>query len=138
MQSENNAVGWRGFVIGGASLALASVQAICAAVVAFSGLRVLLGMSSMIAATAAGPAQGFHRSALRVPMLWLAGILAVLNLALLWNEERLRRNPAAQWRIQPLTIRQRRARGIQLITSAASILLVILEIITHPWFHLEH
>ena len=71
-------------------------------------------------------------------MLWFAGLLAALNLLLLWNEERIRRNPAAQWRLQPLTSRQRRARRIQLVTSAATLLLILGEVLTHPWFHIEH
>jgi hypothetical protein len=89
----------RGILIGWASLALAAVQAICVAAVALSSVRVLLGMTSLLAAGAAGPAQGFHRNALRIPILAIAGTLAVLNLLLLWNENRIRRNPSAQWRI---------------------------------------
>ena len=128
----------RGILIGWASLALAAVQAICVAAVALSGVRVLLGMTSLMAAGAMGPAHGFHRNALRIPILWIAGILAALNLLLLWNENRIRRNPSAQWRIQPLTSRQRRGRWIQLGTSLATLLLILAEVATHPWFHIEH
>lgn len=128
----------RGILIGWASLALAAVQAICAAAVALSGVRVLLGMTSLLAAGAMGPAQGFHRDALRIPILWIAGILAALNLLLLWNENRIRRNPSAQWRIQPLTSRERRRRWIQLSTSVATLVLILAEVVTHPWFHIEH
>jgi hypothetical protein len=125
-------------LIGWASLALAAVQAICVAAVALSGVRVLLGMTSLMAVGAMGPAHGFHRNALRIPILWIAGILAALNLLLLWNENRIRRNPSAQWRIQPLTSRQRRGRWIQLGTSLATLLLILAEVATHPWFHIEH
>lgn len=128
----------RGVVIGWASLALAAVQAICVAAVALSGVRVLLGMASLLAAGAVGPAHGFHRNALRIPILTIAGILAALNLLLLWNENRIHRNPSAQWRIQPLTSRQRRGRWIQLGTSVATLLLILAEVATHPWFHIEH
>jgi hypothetical protein len=128
----------RGVLIGWASLALAAVQAICAAAVALSGVRVLLGMTSLMAAGAVGPAQGFHRNALRIPILWFAGILAALNLLLLWNENRIRRNPSAQWRLQPLTSSQRRGRWVQLATSIATLLLILAEVVTHPWFHIEH
>ena len=128
----------RGILIGWASLALAAVQAICVAAVALSGVRVLLGMTSLMAVGAMGPAHGFHRNALRIPILWIAGILAALNLLLLWNENRIRRNPSAQWRIQPLTSRQRRGRWIQLGTSLATLLLILAEVATHPWFHIEH
>jgi hypothetical protein len=128
----------RGVLIGWASLALAAIQAICAAAVALSGVRVLLGMTSLLAAGAVGPAHGFHRNALRIPMLTIAGILAAINLLLLWNENRIRRNPSAQWRIHPLTSRQRRGRWIQLATSVSALLLVLAEVVTHPWFHIEH
>jgi hypothetical protein len=128
----------RGVLIGWASLALAAIQAICAAAVALSGVRVLLGMTSLLAAGAVGPAHGFHRNALRIPMLTIAGILAAINLLLLWNENRIRRNPSAQWRIHPLTSRQRRGRWIQLATSVSALLLVLAEVVTRPWFHIEH
>ncbi len=114
------------------------MQSLCLAMAALSGVRVLLGITSLLAAGASGPAHGFHREALRLPILWIAGFLAVLNLLLLWNEDRIRRNPAAQWRLQPLTARQRRARWIQLGTSAATLLMIAGEVITHPWFHIEH
>jgi len=125
-------------LIGWASLALAAVQAICVAAVALSGVRVVLGMSSLLAAGAVGPAHGFHRNALRLPILWIAGLLAALNLLLLWNEGRIRRSPSAQWRLQPLTSRQRRGRWIQLGTSVASLVLILAEVVSHPWFHIEH
>ena len=94
-------------------------------------------MSSLIAATAAGPAHGFHREALRVPILWASGVIAVLNLLLLWNESRIRQNPAAAWRLQPLTPKQRRQRWMQLATSIGALLLILAEVVTHPWFHRE-
>jgi hypothetical protein len=127
----------RSTILGWSALVLAAVQSLCVAAVALSGVRVALGLGSLIAATAAGPAHGFHREALRVPILWASGAIAVLNLVLLWNENSLRRNPAAQWRLQPLTPKQRRQRWIQLVTSAAALLLIAAEVLTHPWFHRE-
>ena len=129
--------GLRGTVLGWSALCLAAVESICAAAVALSGVRVLLGMGSLIAATAAGPAHGFHREAVRVPMLWASAAIALLNLLLLWNENRIRRNPAAQWRLQPLTPKQRRRRLMQLATSVIALLLVVAEVVSHPWFHRE-
>ena len=129
--------GVRSTILGWSAFCLAAVESICAAAVALSGVRVLLGMSSLIAATAAGPAQGFHREALRVPILWASGIIAVLNLLLLWQEDRIRHSPAAQWRLQPFTLKQRRQRWIALATSVVALLLILAEVITHPWFHHE-
>jgi len=128
----------RGTVLGWSSLFLAALESICVLGIALSGARVLLGLSSLIgAASAAEPAHGFHREALRVPILWVSGVIAVVNLLLLWNENRMRRNPAAQWRIQPLTPKQRRQRWIQVVTSIGALLLILIEVSTHSWFHHE-
>jgi hypothetical protein len=119
------------------SLALAAAESICVAAVGLSGVRVALGMTSLLAAGAAGPARGFHREAIRLPLLTVGAIGAVISLLLLWNEERLRRNPASAWRIRPLTPAQRRRRWFQLGAAVLTLLLVALELITHGWFHRE-
>jgi hypothetical protein len=129
--------GVRSTVLGWSALFLAAVESLCVAAVALSGVRVVLGLSSLIAATAAGPAHGFHREALRVPILWASGVIALINLLLLWNENRIRQNPAAAWRLQPFTPKQRRQRWMQLATSIGALLLILAEVITHPWFHHE-
>jgi hypothetical protein len=126
-----------GALLGWAALALAALESLCAAAVALSGVRVLLGVGSAIAAVAGGPAVGWHREGLRVPILWASGIIAVLNLFLVWNEQRIRQNPAAAWRIQPMTAKQRRQRWMQIATSVAALLLIAAEVVTHPWFHHE-
>jgi hypothetical protein len=119
------------------SLVLAFVESICVAAVGLSGLRVAIGMSSLISATAAGPAHGFHRNAFRIPLLAIAALGSALVLLLVWNESRMRRNPAAAWRLQPLTTKQKRSRTIQVILSIVSLLLIVLELLTHPLFHHE-
>jgi hypothetical protein len=119
------------------SLALAAAESLCVAAVGLSGFRVLIGASSLIAATAGGPAQGWHRNSLRIPFLVMGGVFAAINLLLLRNEERLRKNPAAAWRIRPLTKQQKRRRTIQLVTSVLALLLIAAEVIMHPWFHHE-
>ena len=124
-------------VLAWGSLALAVAESICVAAVGLSGVRVLIGMSSLIAATAGGPARGFHREALRIPFLVAGTVGALLSLLLLWNEERLRRNPSAAWRMQPLTKAQRRRRAFNFWAAILTLLLVAAEVITHPWFHHE-
>ncbi|MGA9568211.1 MAG: hypothetical protein WBS19_22000 [Candidatus Korobacteraceae bacterium] len=119
------------------SLALAAAESVCVILVGLSGVRVAFGLSSLIAATAGGPAQGFHRNGLRIPFLIVGTVGALLSLLLLWNEERLRRNPAAAWRMRPLTKKQRRERWLQLGLAVLTLALVALEVITHPWFHHE-
>lgn len=120
-----------------ASLALAAAESICVAAVGLSGLRVALGLTSLLAAGAGGPARGFHQNALRVPLLTLGALGALLTLLLLWNEEKLRRNPSASWRMKPLTMSQRRRRWFHLIVAVITLALVAAEVITHPWFHHE-
>jgi len=119
------------------SLALAAAESICVAAVGLSGLRVAIGLSSLIAASAGGPAKGFHREALRIPLLTLGMVGALLTLLLLWNEERLRRNPSAAWRVRPLTTSQRRRRAFHLWVAIVTLALIAAEVITHPWFHHE-
>jgi hypothetical protein len=119
------------------ALALATAESICVAAVGLSGLRVALGLTSLLAAGASGPARGFHREAIRIPLLAIGAIGGLLSLLLLWNENRLRRNPAAAWRMRPLTPRQSRQRWFQLGAAILTLALVAAELITHSWFHRE-
>lgn len=119
------------------SLVVAAAESLCVAAVGLSGVRVALGLTSLLAASAGGPAHGWHREGLRVPLLTIGAIGALLNMLLLWNEEKLRRNPSAAWRIQPLTSQQKRRRWLQLGLAILTLLLVAAELITHPWFHHE-
>lgn len=119
------------------SLALAAAESLCVAAVGLSGVRVALGLTSLLAAGAAGPATGWHREAIRIPLLTIGAVGALLSLLLLWNEEKLRRNPSAAWRIRPLTAQQRRRRRLQLGLAILTLLLIAAELITHPWLHHE-
>ena len=105
--------------------------------VGLSGVRVAVGLSSLIAVTADGPAQGFHRNGLRIPFLVVGAVGALLSLLLLWNEDRIRRNPSAAWRMRPLARQQRRTRWLQLGLAILTLVLVVSEVVTHPWFHHE-
>jgi len=119
------------------SFALAAAESLCVAAVGLSGVRVALGFTSLLAAGASGPASGWHREALRIPLLTIGAIGALLSLLLLWNEAKLRHNPAAAWRIRPMSPKQRRRRTLQLVLAILTLLLVAAELFTHPWFHHE-
>src|ERR1700731_3027627 len=119
------------------SLGFAIVQGVCAMAVFVSGISTALGLSTLAAVTAAGPATGLHANRFRIPMLALAGLGAVVNLVLFWNVERMRRNPAARWRMRPLTRKQRWEKGIQLGASILTLLLIAGELLAHPMFHHE-
>jgi uncharacterized membrane protein len=73
----------------------------------------------------------------RIPLLILGGAGSLLVLLLVWNEGRMRKNPAAAWRIQPLTAKQKRSRRIQVVLAILSLAMIALEVVTHPWFHHE-
>jgi ABC-type uncharacterized transport system permease subunit len=118
-------------------LSLALIQGICAATVFLSGIRTALGFSSLIVATAAGPATGFHANRIRIPMLAIAGIGAVVNLLVLWNAERLRRNPSARWRMRQLTRKERLGKRMQIGISLLTLLLIATELFAHTLFHHE-
>ena len=119
------------------SLGLAIIQGVCAMAVFLSGIGTVLGFSSLVAATAAGPATGLHANRFRIPMLALAGLGASVNLLLLWNAERIRRNPSARWRMRPLTRKERWEKWIQLSASVITLLLIAGELLAHPLFHHE-
>jgi hypothetical protein len=119
------------------SLVLAAVESLCVAAVGLSGMRVALGLSSLLAAGAGGPAHGWHREAIRIPLLTVGAVGALLSLLLLWNEAKLRRNSSAAWRMRPLTPKQRRVRRFQLVAAIVTLLLVVAELVTHPLFHRE-
>ena len=126
---------WARLALTWGSLALAAAESICVAFVGLSGIRVAIGLSSLIVAD--GPATGFHREGLRIPLLALGTFGAVLSLLLLWNEQRLRSNPAAAWRIRPFTPSQQRKRILEFVLAILTLVLVAAELITHHWFHLE-
>ena len=119
------------------SLGFAIVQGVCATAVFVSGISTALGLSTVAAATAAGPATGFHANRFRIPMLALAGVGALVNLFLFWNAERMRRNPAARWRMRPLTRKERWEKWIQVGASVLTLLLIAGELLAHPLFHHE-
>ena len=125
----------RFFTVG--SLGLAIIQGVCATAVFLSGIGTVLGFSSVVAATAAGPATGLHATRFRIPMLALAGLCSSVNLVLLWNAERIRRNPSARWRMRPLTGKERWEKWIQVGASILTLLLIAGELLAHPLFHHE-
>lgn len=86
-------------VIAWSSLLFAALQSICIFFAAVDGLRVGIGISSLVlAASTAATIDRFHVDWLRVPMISLALLGSILNLAVLWQIRRLRKSPAAKWR----------------------------------------
>src|SRR5580704_8825659 len=122
--------------LSGASLVVALLQSICTAVLTISGIRVAIGLSALAAAGGVyAPARGFHQDAIRIPMLTLAAVGALINLAVLVWIWHLRSRPSAQWRRRELSPRQKRSERLQVILSVVTLILVGLEVWTHPMVH---
>jgi hypothetical protein len=123
-------------LIAWSSFFFALLQSICGAIVAINGLRLAIGIGSLALSTGAGAAMvGLHTDAIRVPMIVVALLGSLLNLAILMHVRHLRKRPAAQWRQKPLSQRQRRAELAQLILSLATLILIGVEEYLHLGFH---
>ena len=122
--------------VGWASLLFALLQSLCTAVLTISGIRVAIGLTALAAASGIyAPAKGWHQDAIRIPMLALATIGALLNLAVLWWIRHLRNRPAAQWRRRELSAKEKRSQGLQVAMAILTLVLVGLEMWTHPMVH---
>jgi hypothetical protein len=119
------------------SLAFIILQSACTAVMAISGIRVAIGLSGLAAATIGihAPASGWHRDAIRIPMMIAAVAGSLINLFVIWRIRALRARPSSQWRIQPATPKQRRSEVFQIALSVVTLILVAAEWITHPMVH---
>lgn len=123
--------------IGVTSLLFAVLQSVCTLFMAMAGLRLLVGVSSLVLSTGAvAMLDHLHADWLRVPMICLATIGAVLNVAAILQLRALRRRPASQWRLSPPTPHKLRMERLQLILSWLTLVLVVMEESFH--FHLCH
>jgi hypothetical protein len=122
--------------LGGVSLAVALLQSLCTAVFAISGIRIAIGLTALAAASGIyAPASGFHQDAIRIPMLILATVGALVNLAVLAWIWRLRAQPSAQWRSRKVSPKQKRSERLQVALAILTLILVGLETWTHPMVH---
>lgn len=116
---------WSGFF-------LAFIQSVCSTFIALHGIRLLVGIGSVVLASSAWHlAERLHADAIRVPMMLIALIGALLNLLALWQVRRLRRRSASAWRQQPLTPSKRRSEAWQLALSFVTLILLFAEGIAH-------
>jgi hypothetical protein len=103
---------------------------------AISGLRLLIGLGSLAAASfIPGFIFSIHADKIRIPMMAIAVLGSVLNLYVVWRIRSLRARPASQWRTQPVTAKQRRSETIQIALSILTLLLVVAEILAHHVLH---
>lgn len=122
--------------VGGASFLLALLQSLCTAVFVVSGVRLAIGLTALAAVSGIyAPARGFHQDAIRIPMLILATVGAVVNLAVIAWIRHLRARPSAQWRRTEPTAKQLRSERLQIALAVVTLILVGLETWTHPMIH---
>ena len=127
----------RTWLVSMTSLLFIVLQSACTAVIAISGIRVAIGLSALGAATFGihAPAHGFHRDAIRIPMMIAALAGSVINLCVVWRIRTLRSRPSSQWRVQAVSPKQRRSELFQIALSVITLTLVAAEWITHPMVH---
>jgi hypothetical protein len=126
----------RSWIVGITSLFFILLQSACTAVMAISGVRVIIGLSALAAAAGLHrPAEGFHADAIRIPMMAIAVIGSLVNLYVIWRIRSLRSRPSSQWRTSPATPRQKRAEVFQVVLAIVTLVLVFAEWITHHIIH---
>ena len=126
----------RQWLVGLASFGFILLQSACTAVMAISGVRVVIGLSALAAAAGLHrPASGFHADAIRIPMMAVAVVGSLINLYVIWRIRNLRARPSAQWRSTPPTPRQKRSELLQVVLAVITLLLVAAEWVTHHIVH---
>jgi|ERR1700733_582910 hypothetical protein len=127
----------RAWLVSATSFVFIVLQSACTAVMAISGVRVAIGLSALAEATLGvhAPASGFHRDAIRIPMMIAATAGSLINLYVVWRIRSLRARPSSQWRVQPVTPKQRRSEFLQIALAIVTLVLVAAEWITHPMIH---
>lgn len=127
----------RAWLVSATSFAFIVLQSACTVVMAISGVRVAIGLSALAEATIGihAPAGGFHRDAIRIPMMIAATAGSLINLYVIWRIRSLRARPSSQWRVQPVTPKQRRSEFFQIALAIVTLVLVGAEWITHPMIH---
>jgi hypothetical protein len=126
----------RSWIVGTTSFFFILLQSACTAVMAISGVRVIIGLGALAAAAGLNrPASGFHADAIRIPMMAIAVIGSLLNLYVIWRIRTLRSRPSSQWRTTPATPKQKRAETFQIVLAILTLALVVAEWITHRIVH---
>jgi len=121
-----------------ASVVVALLQSLCTAVLTINSIRLGIGLAALAAGSIWEPVRAFHRDSIRIPMLTLAVLGAVVNLAVLAWIWHLRARPEAQWRRQPISAKQRRSERLQVAMALLTLVLVGSETWLHAIFHPHH
>ncbi len=123
-------------LLGFTSFGFILLQSVCTAVMALSGLRFLIGVASLAAASGLKASiLAFHADAIRIPMMTLAVGGSLLNLYVLWRIRSLRARSASQWRMAPVPAAKKRAETFQIALALATLILVAVESSFHLYLH---
>lgn len=126
----------RSWLIGLTSLFFILLQSACTAFMALSGLRLLIGIGSLAAATTGlRLIDSIHGEAFRIPMEIFAVIGSVVNLYAIGRVRSLRARPSSQWRSAPVPAHKMRAESIQIAIAVVTLLLVAMEWALHIYLH---
>jgi len=119
-------------VIAWSSFFFALLQSICTFFLALSGVRLVIGIGSVVLSAGAATAfEKFHANWIRLPMVGLALLGSLLNLVVLIQIRILRSRPASRWRQRPLSPKQVRMERVQWFLSFATLILVAIEEYLH-------
>jgi hypothetical protein len=135
MSSEQRS--WvRSWVIAFVSFLFVLLQSACTAVMAISGLRLLIGIGSLAAVSGLSIFAGaFHSDAIRIPMMFTGVGGSLVNLYVIRRIRTLRRRPSSQWRVRPTTHKEKRAESIQIALSILTLLMFAVEWFAHIHLH---
>ena len=126
----------RSWIVGLASLLFIVLQSACTAVMAISGVRVLIGLGALAAAAGLHtPATGFHSDVIRIPMMVLAVGGSIVNLYVIWRIRSLRARASSRWRAQPISAKKIRTERFQITLAVVTLILVAAEYATHLIVH---
>ena len=126
----------RSWMIGLTSLFFILLQSACTALMALSGLRLLIGIGSLAAATVGmNFLASIHGEAIRIPMEIVAIVGSVINLYSIWRVRSLRARASSQWRVGPVSAKTRRAEWIQVALGIVTLALVVTEWAIHLHLH---
>jgi hypothetical protein len=124
------------WMIGLTSFCFILLQSACTAFMAISGLRLLIGVGALAAATTGMKFLAvLHGAALRIPMEIIAIAGSAINLIAVRRLRRLRARPASQWRMKPVTPKQLRSESWQIGLAVLTLLMVAAEWGFHFWLH---
>jgi hypothetical protein len=126
----------RAWILGLTSLFFILLQSACTAFMAISGLRLLIGVGSLAAATTGLKfLDALHGASIRIPMEVVALAGSVINLYAVWRVRSLRARPASQWRTTPATIKRIRSESTQVTLAVLTLLLVAAEWTFHLYLY---